>query len=226
MLTVPLICSTTASAQQKSDSLHTVRITLMNRGQVQALYKDCKNDLHIQIENFEDYNRLTYAIEGGTLHSDKARPTVISICPRNYQVKLTVSYKDSTLLETNYSVKPVPKPKLYVQYQGRLLTGGALLNKSAINDYTLVLSSIGEYFYSECKEDAHWEVSYHVKFIQKEDILFEYISTDGKLKDVPKELLRKTDLISVVPVKCSRMNFKGEKLPYDLGSLAYDFDLH
>ena len=215
-----------AAAQKANDTLHAVKITSMNRAQVISLFKECKNDLYIQIENFEDYRRLNYTLEGGELIPDKLRPNVFAICPRKSNVKLTVRYADSILAEANYRVRSVPRPKLYIQYQGRLLQTSSVLNKSFINDYTIVISSIGEYFYTECKEDTRWEASFRLQFIQKDDIIFESMSSDGKFTGIPKDLLRKTDRITIIPGNCHRINFKGEKLPYDLGTMPCDFDIH
>lgn len=215
-----------AAAQKTMDTLHAVKITSMNRAQVIFLYKECKNDLYIQIDNFEDYRRLNYTVEGGELMVDKTNPHVFSICPRKPSVKLTVRYADSIMAEAHYRVRTVPRPKLYIQYQGRLLQTSSVLNKSSINDYTLVISSIGEYFYMECKEDTRWEASFRLQFIQKDDIIFESMSTDGKFTGIPKDLLRKTDRITIIPGNCHRINFKGEKLPYDLGTMPCDFDIH
>lgn len=196
----------------------TVKITA---DAVKALYRNCGNNLNVQVPELGASYNPEFDITGGMVQKTN-EVGVITVSPKAARVKLTVKNGGAVIGVENFRVKPIPKPAVKLYSGGRevdLQNGGSMLRR-------LELKAIPDADFAEfLPRDARYRVTDYEVILARgtHEVGRKRVNQPSvQLRDLA-ERARRGDRLVVVIKKVERMNYRNqrEEVKIDNNTFSY-----
>lgn len=177
---------------------------------VQSLYRNCGNELDIQVPSLGVSYKPRFTVHGGemVLGSKKG---VVTVIPKNNELKLSV-YNGESLIGTEcFLVKDIPDPVICITSQSKSID--MKLGVLAPGPRTLEAKVIpNKYFQDFLPKDARYQVAEWVITLARGSRPVEKLEVSGGVADLRKiaSLAKPGDRLVIEIKKIERQNFKNE----------------
>ncbi|TDG95750.1 gliding motility protein GldM [Cardinium endosymbiont of Culicoides punctatus] len=177
---------------------------------VQALYRNCGNDLDIQVPSLGIAYKPRFTAYGGEIILGNKKG-VVTIIPKNKEVKLSVYNGDCLIGTESFLVKDIPDPVVCITSMNKSIDmklgvpapGPRKLEAKVIPD---------KYFQEFLPKDARYKIFEWVVTLARGSRPVEKIEVKGEVADLRKisSLAKPGDRLLIEIKKIARTNFKNE----------------